>query len=92
MHYIFEMNNLISSTRSDCNCSGTCLMYFHMSSQADNTFGQSPADEIRAMWGNMVHSSGIDHSSRLGSSVEGNGDVIIIVNLLYSSGINMRID
>src|SRR6266446_3037568 len=63
-----------------------------MSAKADSTSGQRPAEEVRVVWGNMMSCPRVHHPLRLQGSIEGNGQIFIIVNLFYLSSTNMRIN
>src|SRR6266446_8812214 len=63
-----------------------------MSAKADSAFGQRPAEEVGAVWGNMMGCPRVHHPSRSRGSVEGNGQIFIIVNLFYLSSTNMRVN
>ena len=91
MHHVLEMDNLIASEWTDLDCSGADLIDFSVSSEAYFAFGRGPADEVRSMWGNVISSTRVNHSVRLSSSVNRNREIIIIIYLLYSSGIDVRV-
>src|SRR6266403_1838768 len=63
-----------------------------MSTKADSAFGRRPAEEVGAVWGNMMGCPRVHHPSRSRGSVEGNGQIFIIVNLFYLSSTNMCIN
>ena len=44
------------------------------------------------MWGNMMSCPRVHHPLRSRGSVEGNGQIFIIVNLFYLSSTNMRVN
>src|SRR6266436_1622625 len=54
-----------------------------MSAEADSAFGRRPAEEVGAVWGNMMGCPRVHHPSRSRGSVEGNGQIFIIVNLFF---------
>src|SRR6266436_10300402 len=63
-----------------------------MSAEADSAFGRRPAEEVGAVWGNMMSCPRVHHPSRSRGSIEGNGQIFIIVNLFYLSSTNMRVN
>ena len=92
MHHILEVDCLISSGRLDLNCSGPDLINLCVSFEANNALGQSPAEEVRSVQGNMVSCARIHHPARSTSSIEGNQEIVIVIDLFYSSSSDMRID
>src|SRR6267154_236013 len=92
MHHILEVDCLISSGRSDLNCSGPDLINLCVSSEANYALGRSPAEEVGSVRGNMVSCARIHNPARLTSSVEGNREIVIVIDLFYSSSSDMRID
>src|SRR6267154_6312602 len=92
MYHILEVDCLISSGRSDLNCSGPDLINLCVSSEANNALSRSPVEEVRSVQGNMVCCTRIHHPARLPSSVEGNQEIVIVIDLFYSSGSDMHID
>ena len=91
MHHILEMDDLIASEWTDLDCSGADLIDFSVSSKAYFAFGRGPADKVGSMWGNVMSSTRVDHPARSSSSVNQNREIIIIIYLLYSSGIDVRV-
>src|SRR6267154_3871782 len=92
MHHILEVDCLISSGWLDLSCSGPDLINLCVSSEANNALSRSPVEEVRSVRGNMVCCARIHHPARSTSSVEGNWEIIIVIDLFYSSGSDMCID
>src|SRR5450631_1904403 len=92
MHHIVEMYDFITTGWLDCNGALPDLSNFCVSSEAYSAFGRSPADKVRSVWGDMICCTGVHHPARSCGSVKGNGEIFIIVYLLYTSSSDMRVD
>src|SRR6266436_6897944 len=63
-----------------------------MSAKADSAFGRRPAEEVGVVWGNMMSCPRVHHPLRSQGSIEGNGQIFIIINLFYLSSTNMHVN